>query len=329
VGLTIGDVSLLVVVLAAVAGLTAVNHRRERMVRRSEMRLDALLQQAHDVVVVLDGAGAVTFVSAAVQQLLGHEPAGFLGRPFVDLVHPDDRGRLDQAAGPAAPGITAAVPDVRLLDDAGGQHWVDVQVTDLGHRHAHVGVTLLTCHDVTPRRALQDQLAFRARHDPLTGLRNRAVFSAGLEELAMLDDPRPYAVLFIDLDHFKQLNDTLGHAAGDEALRRFADRLRGVVRRDDQGGGDRVYRLGGDEFAVLILDADEAEARAVADRIVTVAGEPFELDGRTTRIGATVGVAVCDPAQEDPGQALRRADQAMYQAKDAGRGSYALAHPSA
>ena len=133
-------------------------------------------------------------------------------------------------------------------------------------------------------------------------------------------------MLFIDLDHFKPVNDTLGHDAGDEVLRTVADRLRTSVRHGDgERPGDMVCRLGGDEFAVLLLDATEDRARATAERILARWPSPSRSRARPSPSGATIGVALSHPGQEHPDRAVRDADAAMYQAKEAGRGRYTLA----
>ena len=177
---------------------------------------------------------------------------------------------------------------------------------------------------MTERHALQDQVAYRARRDPLTGLPNRASFDAHLDRIVGGSAGSTFAVLFVDLDHFKPVNDTHGHAVGDEVLRVMAGRLSAAVRQ-----GDVVCRLGGDEFAVILADVTEARARSTAERIVQLAREPLAVAGAVIRVGATVGIALAGPGGEHPERAVRNADLAMYQAKQAGRGTFALYRPEA
>jgi diguanylate cyclase (GGDEF)-like protein len=153
----------------------------------------------------------------------------------------------------------------------------------------------------------------QATHDQLTGLANRRLFHARWEQ-SLSEAGGPTSLLYIDLDGFKPVNDTLGHEAGDGVLVEVADRLRGLVR-----AGDVVARLGGDEFAVIMPWTDEATASAIAQRLVTELSQPFALGARPVSIGASVGAVIAAP-NADPEAELRRADTAMYAAKAAGRG---------
>jgi diguanylate cyclase (GGDEF)-like protein len=161
---------------------------------------------------------------------------------------------------------------------------------------------------------LLETVRHQATHDALTGLPNRVLFLDTLERALAESRPgSPVAVLFCDLDRFKVVNDTLGHAAGDELLRQVAARLRAAVRP-----GDTVGRLSGDEFAVILPGvADPADAAALADRVVACFAAPFRLDGAETRVGTSVGVAVHDPRDRTSAdELLRRADAAMYRHKE-------------
>jgi diguanylate cyclase (GGDEF)-like protein/PAS domain S-box-containing protein len=315
------DLSFLGVVLVAVGGLAVFHHRRERSVRRMERRLDALLRHAHDVVVVLDHRGRARFVSSAIGGLLGHRADQRVGLPLTDLVHPDDRARLDEATAAARSQNPVTVADVRLRDREGAFVWFDIDAIDL-HEHPEVAGTLLTCHEIGERRAYQETLAHRASHDALTGLPNRARFSTRLEQLAVAPGPGTFAVLFIDLDHFKPVNDRLGHDAGDHVLRVVAERLRGSIRVGDT---DALCRLGGDEFAVLLVDVTEDVARDTATRVLGAIAQPIGVAGTTVTISATIGIALSHPDDEHPDTVVRNADLAMYSAKDAGRGGYVVA----
>ncbi|MBE7158781.1 MAG: EAL domain-containing protein, partial [Rhodospirillales bacterium] len=171
-------------------------------------------------------------------------------------------------------------------------------------------------------QAFQDnvaRVAFLAHHDALTGLPNRVLFNDRLQSaLSQLDRGRDFAVLCLDLDRFKAVNDTLGHPVGDALLRQVADRICACVRE-----GDTVARLGGDEFAIVALDANSNEhASRVADRIVHTLGEPFELDGHTVCIGCSVGIAMAPANGAYADKLLQSADTALYRAKTEGRNTY-------
>jgi diguanylate cyclase (GGDEF)-like protein len=242
------------------------------------------------------------------------------GRPFTDLVHPDDLGRIADALAACRTRGAATAHDVRLRHRDGSFPWFDVEANHLPPGSGATGI-LLTCHETTERRAIAQRLAQEASHDPLTGLPNRSSFAEKLEETA--DDGRPFAVLFIDLDHFKPVNDTYGHSAGDTVLRTVALRLRDTVRVDaSRANGDLVCRLGGDEFAIVLCDVTPERACDIAERIIATVAVPVPLAHTVVHIGATVGIAMSSADGDSPLETVRHADAAMYRAKEAGRGRY-------
>jgi diguanylate cyclase (GGDEF)-like protein len=196
------------------------------------------------------------------------------------------------------------------------------------------GGTVVTFEDVTEKRQYEERIAFMARHDALTGLPNRTLLREHMAEAAARPgDGTRYAVLCLDLDRFKEVNDTLGHAAGDELLRLVAGRLRGCAREQDL-----IARLGGDEFAIVLTAEDDAHAPAasLAARIVEAIGEPFDVQGQSLLIGTSIGIALPDrgePACAAPDARrrtaellLKRADIALYRAKEE-RGTYVFFEP--
>jgi diguanylate cyclase (GGDEF)-like protein len=203
----------------------------------------------------------------------------------------------------------------------GGYRWFDLSVSNmLGH--AAIKGFVVNARDISDSRELQHQLEHQAQHDLLTGLPNRGVCQERLGASLVGRHTVGVAVMFVDLDRFKAVNDDLGHDAGDELLRRVAERITSVVRPSDT-----VARVGGDEFIVLLDQVtDRAEIDAIAARMVAAVGEPVEVNGRLARVGASVGVslgAVGDRSDD----VLRAADAAMYQAKRAG-GGHVWAEPA-
>ena len=177
-----------------------------------------------------------------------------------------------------------------------------------------------TLRSVRKLRTVNEQLEHHAFHDPLTGLANRALFAERLEHAMLRAGTATAAVLFVDLDNFKSINDTLGHAAGDQLLRVAADRLRHCVRREDG-----IARLGGDEFTVLLEDMrDPSDAARLAERIGEAMRTPFEIDGQQARISSSVGIALDADRSHRPNDLLREADAAMYRAKSAGKSRYEI-----
>jgi diguanylate cyclase (GGDEF)-like protein len=188
-----------------------------------------------------------------------------------------------------------------------------------------VGLVGLLAKDVAERRALEAQLSFQAFHDPLTGLTNRRRFMEATQAaLSGRAAAGAIAALFIDLDDFKTVNDSLGHAAGDEVLVSVAKRLRSSLRATDVGA-----RLGGDEFGVLLREIpDQAYAIAAADRLLEVLGRPVRSSGQTIEVGVSIGIAFDSPSMATVDELLSEADVAMYQAKAQGKGRHHVYRPS-
>jgi diguanylate cyclase (GGDEF)-like protein/PAS domain S-box-containing protein len=295
--------------------------------RQREARFRSLVQNSSDAVAVLSADGAVTYESDAVARVLGHDPRERIGARFDAQVHPDDRARLATFVdgllrlGPAPSGAHAVT--LRLGHADGTWRWVEAIGQNLLADDA-VGGLVLNYRDVTDRTRLEEQLRHEAFHDPLTGLANRALFSDRVAH-ALMRRRRPddrAAVLFIDLDDFKVVNDSLGHAAGDLLLTAVAERLRACLR-----GQDTAARLGGDEFGVLLEDSGEQEASEVAARLLAALGQPFTLEARQVFAQASIGIAM-QPLGFAPGSAttpdelLRNADAAMYTAKARGKARF-------
>jgi diguanylate cyclase (GGDEF)-like protein/PAS domain S-box-containing protein len=319
IGQLLRDASLFLLVLIAVGGLAGTHWRRERIARRERDRLDALLQNAHDIVMVVGPDGSPRFVSSAAQRLLDRPVAGLLGRPLADVVHPEDRDRFRTWLG-QSDARRPSLHDIRLLTGAGDPRWFDLECSDLREVPA-IGGLLLTCHDSGVRKELQDKLSYQARHDMLTGLPHRGMFVRDLDALAMAAGHPRFAVLYVDLDHFKPVNDAFGHAAGDRVLATVAKRLQASIPP-----GARVYRLGGDEFAAIVPGADRDRAAAAAEQALAAIRQPQDIEGNTVRIDATIGIALSSGASPDSVSLVaRQADHAMYQAKQQGRGRYAFA----
>jgi diguanylate cyclase (GGDEF)-like protein len=187
------------------------------------------------------------------------------------------------------------------------------------------GGWVATLEDITAWREAQEKLAYLAHHDPLTGLPNRTKFREDLEQtLRRVNRDGRVAVLCLDLDHFKEINDSLGHPIGDDLLKDVASRLRASVRE-----GDTVARLGGDEFAIVQAGTDlqASESSSLAERLVEIVGAPYAIQGHQLNIGVSIGIAFAPNDGEDPDQLLKNADMALYRAKEDGRGTYRFFEP--
>jgi diguanylate cyclase (GGDEF)-like protein len=214
--------------------------------------------------------------------------------------------------------------DHRIVRPDGSERFVHSRGEVVRGRDGRPRRVVGTVHDVTERKRLEARLAHQAFHDPLTDLPNRAFFTRRLDETMRAGDGTPpqIAVLFLDLDRFKLINDTLGHEAGDQLLIAVAGRLRGIVRRPD----DVVARLGGDEFTVLLADVrDDAEAVGVAERIIAAMTAPVSLlETREVVVSTSVGIVRPGPDHRTGAEVLRDADNALYRAKEGGRNRYAV-----
>ncbi|MFN8513497.1 MAG: EAL domain-containing protein [Thermomicrobiales bacterium] len=250
----------------------------------------------------------------------GESPAGF--GEFLALVHPDDRAHTRSVIEAALRDGLTFDYEHRIVRPEGAVRLLHSQGIVMRDAAGHPERLLGTCHDITERKALEAQLAHQAFHDALTDLPNRALFQDRLGHALDRAARRqaPIAVLFLDLDRFKHVNDSLGHEAGDELLIAVAGRLARSVR-----SGDTVARLGGDEFTVILETIDEAaEAVLAAERIVAAFEHPFLVGNRSLAITTSVGVVLGRASQDTPADLLRYADVALYQAKEAGRARYAV-----
>ncbi|HEX7148000.1 MAG TPA: diguanylate cyclase, partial [Actinomycetota bacterium] len=286
----------------------------ERALRASEERFRSLVQNSSDVVSIVDADGSVRYHSESVRRVLGYDPAELVDGDPLALVHPDDRERVARFVAEAAlrPGVTPAETWRVRHRDGTWLHSETVAANLL--EDANVRGLVLNTRDVSDRKELEAQLVHQAFHDGLTGLANRTLFTERVEHALARTGQGDMAVLFIDLDDFKHVNDSLGHAAGDQLLVAAARRLQGCLRPSDVAA-----RLGGDEFAVLLERVTDAEAAAtVAGRVLDTLHQPFGLNGRTIPIKASLGVATGRPGTDEADELLRNADVAMYAAKAGG-----------
>lgn len=265
---------------------------------------DAIVQGIKDGMVVLDSSERMTQMNPAAQRILGCSEAEAMGRSIASLI----------------PGWGDATLNAAMQEDG----WETTMEVEAEERHYRLSVTplqgrekaahLLTMRDNTRRKALEDSLKHQAFHDALTGLPGRSLFLDRVRHaLARTGRERAASVcvLFLDLDGFKEVNDTLGHESGDHLLRAVADRLRGALR-----AGDTAARLGGDEFVVLLEGIPGAtRAVQVAERLAAQVRAPYSLHEREVSVGVSVGVAMNSPGRTDADELVRRADRAMYRAK--------------
>ena len=280
-------------------------------------RFRSLAEAVPAGILCADVLGAVVFSNEAACKILARAGGRLLGQGWVGAIDPEDREEV--AATARAVLTSGAAEEVAFrVADGGGHRWVHAHFVALGAEPERVDGApagwLAVLDDVTDRRRLESQLAHRATHDPLTDLPNRALLEDRLAQACarLGRDDEQVAVLFCDLDDFKDVNDRFDHTVGDQVLVEVGRRLRRVLRP-----ADTVARFGGDEFVVVCERTDPTEAQEVAERIRAALGEPFAgADGRG--LGVSVGIACARGADVDAGDLLLRADQAMYRVKDGG-----------
>jgi diguanylate cyclase (GGDEF)-like protein/PAS domain S-box-containing protein len=319
--------------LVLLVGLYLAFHGANRLVtelsgrlRRSESRFRSMVQNSSDLVILLDREARMVFVSPAVERILGGTVAARTDEPVRELVHDDDgdwiNALLERLA--ATPGSVSG-GEVRMRHADGRWRWVELVGTNLMHDPDVRGI-VLNCRDVTDRRTLEEQLRHQAFHDPLTNLANRPLLVDRIEhelEARPMESPATTAVLLLDLDDFKTVNDSLGHLAGDELLAAVADRIRTTLR-----GRDTAARIGGDEFGILVRTGERAEVEAIAERVLAAVREPIDLGDHHLTVAASMGIVFADGRQTTADELLRSADVAMYTAKARGKGRSVVFEPS-
>jgi len=286
--------------------------------RRQTAHFRSLVSSSTDLVLVFGEEGC-RYASDSVARTLGRESAELHGRGFEECVHPDDREAVRMATGR---GVPHRLP-FRVQNRFDEWRHLEAHVTDL-RDDRHVSGVVLNARDVTERVELEEQLTKQAFEDSLTGLANRALFRDRVDQALVRSERSraPLAMLLLDLDGFKQVNDTLGHDAGDRMLEELARRFEGVKR-----AGDTLARLGGDEFAMLLEGTGESQAIALAERLLESLVEPVTIPGRELPIGASIGVVLHHGGPGVSEELIRHADLAMYAAKEGGRGRYMVFHP--
>ena len=297
--------------------------RAEGALRASETHHRAIVDTAFDAIVTMDAAGVLHSFNPGAERIFGWVADEVVGGPLTALM--PQRFRAAHATGLGRYMATGRARILGRVIELAGQHRdgrefpLELSIAAIGDGDQRLFTGIL--RDVGERKAFEEQLRHQAFHDPLTTLPNRTLLLERLEH-ALAQTPRGGArpaLLLLDLDGFKVINDSLGHAAGDRLLIAVAERLTATLRP-----GDTIARLGGDEFAVLLDTADVHEATGIAARLLGALAAPLALDERQLVIAASLGIALATDDDAQPDDLLRDADLALYRAKDGGRASYAV-----
>jgi diguanylate cyclase (GGDEF)-like protein/PAS domain S-box-containing protein len=312
----VAGVAIIILGMSLVASMSALGQQR--------VLLDTALENMSQGLAMFDADGRLTLCNERYARMTGVPYAAVQGQSLLELF------KLRKAAGDFSEDpqevFARILADVRL-----GKSAMRVMHTLKGRSIRIIeepmigGGWVATLEDITAWREAQEKLAYLAHHDPLTSLPNRTKFREDLEQtLRLVNRDGRVAVLCLDLDHFKEINDSLGHPIGDDLLKDVACRLRTSVR-----DGDTVARLGGDEFAIVQAGTDlqASESSSLAERLVEILGAPYDIQGHQLNIGVSIGIAFAPNDGEDPDQLLKNADMALYRAKEDGRGTYRFFEP--
>ena len=287
--------------------------RIDAALRASEARFRSLLETAADVVILVDDRDVIAYASPSSFDLLGHAPEDLIGRRASVLLADGGEDFVGLVGDPRSL-PEAATAEINLRRADGSAIWVAHSTSRLVDPRGGRVTYRTSLSDITERKRLETELSWQALHDPLTGLGNRLLLQRRLETMGhSVGSHRGFAVMLIDLDHFKSINDTFGHAQGDAMLRIVARRLSALKRPSDT-----LARSGGDEFVVICPDTTLQAAEKIGRRIVATLDRPLTAGGVSVRLGASVGVAHRADGPFDEQDLLRDADQAMYRAKQAG-----------
>jgi len=293
---------------------------------RNERRFQSMVQYSSDLITLVGPDLRIAYQSPALESVLGRSPDAVTGHLLSEFIHPDDLLTVQAqftkvvTAGPRS----SSTFEYRMAHLDGQWRTIDTVISNLLQERS-IGAIVLNGRDVSDRRVLEEELNHRAFHDTLTGLANRALFLDRLTHAMARADrgPDPVAVLFLDLDDFKTVNDSLGHPAGDRLLVAVAARLLAATRP-----GDTVARFGGDEFAVLVESGTMPEAaQVVASRITAGLAPTLRVQDSDVAMRASIGIAIGKRPHETPDDLLRDADLAMYLAKHNGKGRFEMYRP--
>ena len=291
--------------------------RAQRELEQREQRFRTIVEKSWSGVVLLDGDIRFTFASSATQHIIGYEDHEILGRSLFDFVHPREVEASRHVFSEALQRPNHEMGgELRFRHKNGSWIWLEGFSQNLLHEPS-VGAIVLNYRDVSQRKETEKQLEYRAYYDSLTGLPNRLLFRDRLVySLAHAKRNRVgVAVMYLDLDHFKLVNDALGHSFGDRLLGDVARRLQGALR-----ASDTISRIGGDEFSILLPEVVSADAvTGVARKILDSLAQPFRIDGHDLFVTASLGISCFPSDGEDAETLLKCADAAMYRAKELGR----------
>ena len=297
--------------------------RAERELRETNQFAAEIIDNAAEGIVVYDLELRYILWNRFMEEMTGMDAEEVLGKPAAELFPHITEQHVDELLMRAMEGETVASPDIRYyVPPTGREGWISAVYRPHYDANGKIAGVIGLVRDITERKAAEQQIEYQAYHDALTGLANRRLFHEHLSLALALAQRREglVAVLFLDLDHFKLVNDSLGHSVGDALLRQVAKRLKSAVRE-----GDTVARVGGDEFTIVLQELSQREdAALVAQKVLSSIAEPVDVNGHRLYVTTSIGITIFPDDGDDAETLLRNADTAMYRAKEEGRNTYQM-----
>jgi PAS domain S-box/diguanylate cyclase (GGDEF) domain len=297
----------------------------EEEIRKSEERYRLITENSSDLISVIDAEGHFLYVSPSHTSLLGHDLSEFESGPMLQWVHEEDRETVSNAIrNQLVTKKESSTLEFRVRTRSGSYCYMETKINPIVGQSGEVNSLALIMRDITERKKSEQTIYHLAYHDTLTDLPNRRLFMDRLRKEVRQAQRchSQLAIIFLDLDRFKYINDSLGHEAGDLFLIKAAQRISHCIRSSDM-----VARLGGDEFIVLLTNiSSSAEVESVSQRIQTSLQEPIELCGQSHSMSCSMGIALFPADGRDPDELLKRADMALYAVKDSGRNGVSFFH---
>ncbi|HZP92262.1 MAG TPA: EAL domain-containing protein [Burkholderiales bacterium] len=285
----------------------------------SEARFRALVQNSFDIITIHDVSGITLYESPAASRILGYAPGALVGKTPFDTIHPKDLSRARESFEALVRGENPAPMELRFRHADGSWIWLEALGNNL-LEHPGIRGIVLTSRDVTERKRAEERAQYLANYDVLTGLPNRFLVQDRLSQAVAqaYRNRTRVAVMHVDLDRFKVVNETLGHYVGDALLKQAADRIKRCARE-----ADTVARVGGDEFTMVISNMPSIQAlSAKADALLAELGRPFASEGQEFSLSASIGLSLYPDDAKTVDELIKHADAAMYRAKNLGRNNY-------
>ncbi|WP_138417447.1 sensor domain-containing protein [Aquibacillus sediminis] len=294
----------------------------QKRLAESEERFRIITENAHDLISLIDDSGTIIYCSPSYQQILGFDNHEYEGNLFLHNIHPDDTSRINEVILKSINSGELFTVQFRQYNHEGDWVWSESNGTPVFDKHNRFKHLVVLTRDITIQKEYEERLEYFAHHDPLTGLPNRRYFRECLTEEVnkVSENQQRLAVMMMDIDHFKMINDTWGHDIGDWVIEEFGKRLQQSVREHDMVG-----RLGGDEFVILLPEVEsELVAATIAQSIHQTMQRRWQKDGQTFEVTTSIGIALAPPGGATEFAILKCADNALYDAKEAGRNTYKI-----